>query len=283
MYAHIDDFKFPKIMIDKKENIDSKIVQHYHDACELSFFVQVELELSVKGTKYNIKNGDIIFINEFDLHSSVYANENAAYTRYTIHFQKDYLLPILKLSGIEWIIDFLNECRYTHTPTSLKERNEVETLFKAMLHAYNSSSYLSEECKDAVLKSHLLLILIRFCELLKKNAPELKMTKQENFINEILNFIDENYMAKISLDLIEEKFFLDKYHICHLFREITGFSIIEYLNERRIIEAQKMLRDTKKEIIDICFDCGFNNIQHFHKIFKKISGYTPDKYRKLKI
>jgi YesN/AraC family two-component response regulator len=81
--------------------------------------------------------------------------------------------------------------------------------------------------------------------------------------------------------LLEEKFYLNKFHISHVFKEITDFSVIEYVQQRRVIEAQKQLTYSQKKIIDICFDCGFNNIQHFHRVFKKITGVTPHKYRKL--
>ena len=51
--------------------------------------------------------------------------------------------------------------------------------------------------------------------------------------------------------------------------------IMEYVQHRRVIEAQKKLIETRNSIIDIYLDCGFSNAQHFHRIFKRLPGTTP--------
>jgi AraC-like DNA-binding protein len=56
---------------------------------------------------------------------------------------------------------------------------------------------------------------------------------------------------------------------------------MEYVQYRRTIEAQKLLEDTDKDILSVYYDCGFNNVQHFYRVFRKISKVTPSQYRKL--
>ncbi len=256
-------------------------MQHYHDAYEIVFFISVDLEVFIKDTRYEIHDGDIIFINEFNIHRFIYKETSTSYNRYLINFKKDYLLPNLKATGIECILEDLKDSRSTHAATTLKEKSELEALFKAMIAAKNScSETLPNHFKEAALKSYLMLILIHIWQLIKNYRTQNTMSKKGKFVQEIIQFIDKNYMTAISLELLEEKFHMDRFHISHVFKDITDFSIIEYVQQRRIIEAQKMLKDSKSEIVDICFDCGFNNIQHFYRVFKKISGITPDKYRK---
>lgn len=257
-------------------------MQHYHDAYEIVFFINIDLEVFIKDTRYEIHNGDIIFINELDIHRFIYKETSTAYNRYLINFKKDYIFPILKAAGIECILDDLKESRYAHASTTLKERSELEFLFKSMLTAKNLySGTLPNSFQEANLKSYLLLILIRIWHITKNNKKQNSMTKKGKLVKELIKFVDKNYMSEISLKMLEENFHLDRYHISHVFKDITDFSIIEYVQQRRVIEAQKMLKYSNKEIVDICFDCGFNNIQHFHRVFKKISGLTPNKYRKL--
>lgn len=256
--------------------------QHYHDSYEIHFFINVNLEIFIKDTKYEVHDGDVIFINEFDIHRFIYNNTSTIYNRYLINFKKGYILPNLKAAGIECILDYLKDSKYTLAATTLKERTELESLFKAMIHANNSGSKtLSRNFKEATLKSYLLLILLRIWELVKNYEPKNSMNKKGRLVQGLIQFIDKNYMKAITLDLLEKKFFTDKFHISHTFKEITSFSIMEYVQQRRIIEAQRMLKNSTNEIIDICFDCGFNNIQHFYRVFKKISGITPDKYRNI--
>lgn len=257
-------------------------IQHYHDSYEINFFINVSLEIFIKDARYEIHAGDVIFINEFDIHHFIYGSTSTFYNRYLINFKKDYILPNLKAAGIECVLDYLKDSKCTLATTNLKERNELEYLFKAIIHGNNSCpGTLSKNFKEATLKSYLVLILMRIWELIKNNKPKDIMNKKGKLIQDVIQFIDNNYMNEINLDLLEENFFLDKFHISHIFKEVTGFSIIEYVQQRRVIEAQKMLKNTSQDIIDICFDCGFNNIQHFYRVFKKISSITPDKYRKL--
>jgi AraC-type DNA-binding domain-containing proteins len=258
--------------------------QHYHNSYEIEFFlnINVNLEIFIRDMRYEIRSGDVIFINEFDIHHFIYNNNNTAYTRFVINFKKDYILPNLKAAGIEYILEYLNGSRYTHASTTLKERNELESLFKTMININDSNlGTLSKNFKEATLKSYLILILMRIWELIKNYKPQKSMSKKGKLAQDIIQYIDINYMSEVNLDLLEKAFFVDKYHLSHNFKEVTNFSIMEYVQHKRIIEAQKMLKYSEKEIIDICFDCGFNNIQHFHRVFKKISGMTPDKYRKL--
>lgn len=72
-----------------------------------------------------------------------------------------------------------------------------------------------------------------------------------------------------------------------LFREKTNKSISEYIIDVRIGRASRLLVDTARSISDICYECGFNNISNFNRIFKMRRGVSPssfrDNYRKNKV
>lgn len=256
-------------------------MQHYHDSYEIVFFISGSLEVFIKDTRYEIHDGGIIFINEFDIHRFIYKDAPVSRNRYLLNFKKDYILPNLKAAGIDSILEDLKNSAYTLTTTTLKEKYELESLFKAIITMQASySNSIPAPIQEAALKSCLMLILIKIWQLIKNRNPQDSINKKGKFVQEIIRFIDNNYMNPISLKLLEEEFHMNQFHIGHIFKEITDFSVIEYVQQRRIMESQKMLTETENEITGICFDCGFNTIQHFHRVFKKISGMTPDKYRK---
>jgi len=185
---------------------------------------------------------------------------------------------MLAAAGAENLLDLFRNSSNIKITTTLKERSKLESLFKSIIHLQNESS---DNISDAAAKSCLVIILTRIWQLMSAQKPAAKTGKKEKLIQSIIQYIDANYKHNINLDLLEKKFFIDKYHISHTFKEITGFTVMEYVQQRRINEAQKMLIHSSNEIFDICLDCGFNNLQHFYRVFKKISGVTPDKYRKL--
>ena len=59
-----------------------------------------------------------------------------------------------------------------------------------------------------------------------------------------------------------------------------GISLVNYLQYKRILEAQKLLLNSDMPIIEIGMECGFTSVQHFYRVFKKITGLTPKEYKK---
>ena len=99
-------------------------------------------------------------------------------------------------------------------------------------------------------------------------------------VAEIVQYINKNYMNKINLSTISEKFFISRYHFSRIFKEATGFTFTEYINSVRIQEAQKYLRETNWKISTISEKAGFESIAHFGRVFKKATGLSPLNYRK---
>ncbi len=63
------------------------------------------------------------------------------------------------------------------------------------------------------------------------------------------------------------------------FKQKTGSRFIDSLTDIRIGHACRMLIDTTHSITEIAYDCGFNNISNFNRIFRKKKGYTPKQFR----
>ena len=87
---------------------------------------------------------------------------------------------------------------------------------------------------------------------------------------------DEN----MSLDDLAKKFFMSKSYLTRVFRNVTGFSVVEYITYIRVQKAQQLLRDSDTSITEIAEICGFGNITYFEKVFKQMTGFSPGKYRK---
>lgn len=263
--------------------IDQTIsVQHYHDSYEVAFFVKADLEIFIKDMKYTIQDGDLLFINQYDIHRIIY-NTTPQYSRYVINFKKKYILPLLKVLNIDNLLEWFVLKSYKKIHLNLKDMVELHSLFDSILKASNSDSVLPSETNRAKIISNLLLVLIRINELLNIEKPLQELNSHDKLVKNIVEFIDANYMNDIDLSLLGNRFYTDKFYISHIFKQVTGFSVIEYVQYRRVIEAQKLLKDSNKDILDIYLDCGFNSVQHFYRVFKKISKISPHKYRKLKL
>ncbi|TYR36298.1 AraC family transcriptional regulator [Sphingobacterium phlebotomi] len=98
-------------------------------------------------------------------------------------------------------------------------------------------------------------------------------------MNKILDYIRLQYKSKIQLDDIAHVAGMTPNSFCRYFKQRTGKTLIEFVNELRIGHACKLLAEGNAPIKEICFECGFHNFVSFHKMFKSITGSTPSAYR----
>lgn|GEM_PF-878861 len=68
-------------------------------------------------------------------------------------------------------------------------------------------------------------------------------------------------------------------HFSHLFHKETGVPFTSYVQSRRIGEAKRLLAETGKTITEICFECGFNSLTHFNRVFRRGERCSPKQYR----
>lgn len=68
-------------------------------------------------------------------------------------------------------------------------------------------------------------------------------------------------------------------HFSHVFHKETGVPFTSYVQSRRIEEAKRLLAETDQTITEICFECGFNSLTHFNRVFRRGEGCSPRQYR----
>ena len=101
-----------------------------------------------------------------------------------------------------------------------------------------------------------------------------------NRISKIFNWISDNYQRKIDLLEISSYTGLTTNSFCRFFKNITGKSFTNYLNEFRINKSCELMEVDNNTITDIMILCGFNDLTYYCKTFKKIKGVSPGNYRK---
>ncbi len=152
-------------------------------------------------------------------------------------------------------------------------------IFEIVSHYYSPSPYGLLTAKLKLVE--LCLQIVEFNDIQKPDSsygnPIQK--KSGNVVVEIIKYINENFSSKITLDDLVEKFFVNKYYLCHIFKNETGLSIIDFVNNKRISEAEKLLRYSDLSITEICYKVGFNSINHFLKLFKNNYNLTPKKFK----
>ena len=103
--------------------------------------------------------------------------------------------------------------------------------------------------------------------------------KDEDRINRIYSFVEENYTEEIRIETVAEIANLSVPSFCRYFKKMTHLTFTDFLNEFRVNNACKLLH-TGVPVSYVCFSSGFNSISHFSKTFKQIKGQSPRDYKK---
>lgn len=254
--------------------------KHYHPQYEIYYLLFGDRNYFIQDRVYNVQKGDLILINSNVLHKTV-GGSSDLHERILIEFDMSFFDNFLINHNDPELLNIFNrDCNILRLDRS--ERKHVENCFFNVIQ--ESKENLSKDnASITTLKVHFLELLVTINKIYDKtNTIEfVHPSELHKKISEIIAYINLNYMYDIGLDSVAEKFFISTAHLSRSFKKVTGFSFIEYLNNLRIKEAQKLLGETALSISEIGKKIGYQNSTHFDRVFKSITGSSPREYRKL--
>jgi transcriptional regulator GlxA family with amidase domain len=110
----------------------------------------------------------------------------------------------------------------------------------------------------------------------EQNATNPESAKYYAIIEPAIRMIRDNYsQPKLSVDALAAACNVSKYHFCHVFKSVTGFGAISYLNAYRLKIANNLLKTSDKSVSEIAFSCGFEDASYFSKLYKQKFNKTP--------
>ena len=259
----LDDFRLFHLKDREGTNID----YHYHEFCKLLMLRSGSGGYTVDGQRYSLDTGDIVLIGSGCVHRPEFEH-GSLYERVIIYISPEFLqqqstpdCPLLDIVNGEH-----GHVLHLHQPDIL----------------WNLSDALEQELsKDeygrVILSNGLLLrLLIEIARGIRN--PETTFAKpivpSDSRILEILRYIDAHLTEELSIDILAEEFFISKFHMMRLFKQETGRSIHDYLQERRLLFARDLIRQGLSAT-DSCFQSGFRSYSSFTRAYAKHFGTTP--------
>ncbi len=99
-------------------------------------------------------------------------------------------------------------------------------------------------------------------------------------VNRVIKYIESNLTECINSSDIAGQFYVNPKYLMRLFKKVTGFTITEYANNKRIVNSIDSLVNTDNKILKIALDNGFNSLEYYSETFYKIIGISPNQFRK---
>lgn len=261
----------------KRVNPCDMLTKHYHSQYEIYYLLFGDRNYFMQDRVYNVQKGDLILINSNVLHRII-DGSSGSHERILIEFDPGFFENFLvDFSELQLLNGFYRECNILRLEEP--DKKQFENCFFKMIQESKENSIEN----NIALKVYFLelLIIINKCHIKAKSFEFTHLSKQHKKISEIITYINLNYMHDIGLELVAESFFISTGHLSRVFKKVTGFSFVEYLNNLRIKEAQKLLIETTLNVSEISEKVGYQNITNFGRVFKLITGSSPRKYRSL--
>ena len=134
---------------------------------------------------------------------------------------------------------------------------------------------------DQMIKLRLEMFLISLIRMYSdENMPSKVVAESHAPVEDIKRYVDEHFTENIQLDNICFIFGTNKTTLCKKFKNEYGVTVLKYINNLKIREAKRLLRQNKLSVTQISDKLGFTSIHYFCKFFKKTTGESPVSYSK---
>lgn len=147
------------------------------------------------------------------------------------------------------------------------------------MHLHRLSSHYAGLIENTRTIKHSLSLqedMIRdFCQLVKRHS----LSRYSHYVGQAITMVQYDLTADLKLKTIAEKLNVNSSYLSTLFHKELGCTLTDYINRQRIERSLHLLRLTSKPIQEIATECGIHDVNYFIKLFKKQTGFTPNRYR----
>lgn len=267
------DFQF--FHLKDKRNINFQF--HYHDFNKIIIFISGNVTYLIEGKAYRLRPWDILLVSSDEVHKPL-IDPSEVYERIVIWINPSFLI---KHSNSECNLlkcfEMAESEKFNLMRLNYEAINSVKRTLSELGEACNSDEFGSN-----ILKNALLMQIVVYLNRLFSNGQinrELNDIEYDENIGEVLEYINKNLGEDLSLDNIAASFFMSKYHLMHKFKKQTGYTIHNYIVQKRLMMASSFIKKGIP-VTEVYIECGFGDYSNFIRAFKKMFGMSPKQYYK---
>lgn len=275
-------FKRPKLSVQYKVDRKTAANFHSHSGYEIVWLQNGEATYIFEEKIFHLTKGQILFFKSTDFHK-VKLNKGIPYERVVTLFSEDFFCfnhPIFE--KFTSFLDKLPSPQYVLNLQSWKEEQLQQIVDYLLFEQNNEELWEKESALEIYLLEFLLLLGREIQSSFVQNSHLLlnRDSRKVEMLERILKEINEVWNTDWRLDTLAETLHLNKYYLCHFFKKEFGLTIHEYILQRRIYEAKKLLQSTSAPVHQISEKSGFSSPSSFIRSFKQQVHLTPNQFRK---
>ena len=248
---------------------------HHHEFNKIIFFISGKVTYLIEGRAYKLKPYDLLFVSSNEVHKPL-IDPDETYERIIIWVNPEFLER--QSNECDLMSCFKASLRGESNLVRLNPdlHENIKCLFKNLADESKSNRFGSIILCNALF-IQLIVFLNRIC-LDTRDFIDPDDIKYNENIKKIINYINNNLTEDLSIENISTRFFINKYYLMHNFKAETGYSLHNYIIQKRLIYAKSLIRKGCP-ITEAYIESGFNDYSSFVRSFKNMFGKSPKNYK----
>jgi len=247
---------------------------HSHTPLEIIMSINNGYSVCCNNVNYILQEGEILIIGSGVQHKIS-----------TPEWGRQYVIladlsPLYFIQEFESLISTLPPVVHITLSNFPKIHEQLQRLIYNIVAEYESGAIY----RETVIYSKLISILALICRNQITGNAVLETNKTIQMENakillSVCNYINNHFSENITLGQAADLAGFSKYHFSRIFRRYADISFYQYLNNRRILQASKLLMETNISIVEVSLQCGFSSISSFIRMFKIHKSCTPSEFK----
>jgi len=243
----------------------NNIIAHYHTSYELYYTLDGSTRMFVGDEIFTAATGSFIFIPKGMFHHAD-SEKNTNNEHIVISFDDDLFNEENKI----YLSELLKQ-RIMYVP-----KHKLPKLEEVMYRIERESDGITDP-SNPIIRLYILELIIRLCQYKERNNS--LAAQKDSEIDRVAEYISANYGEDLSLAVLGKRFGMSISYLSRKFKKDMGIGIVDYITYVRVLNGERLLKESDLSVTEIAERCGYNDSNYFSTTFKRLRGVTPLKYR----
>lgn len=257
-----EDFHLFHLADDKRQE---EIAYHYHTFHKVILLLAGRAAYAIEGEHFQLQPGDFVLVGRGSIHRPEVA-EGDFYDRVILYISPEYLQK-LGTEDLSWC--FVQAQQKFHYVYHSSGNDLIRKLLYELECAMQDSAFGS-----AILQRGIFAQLMVALNRAVVEGESVGAAASDTKVVSVLQYLNTHLTEELSIEELAARFYISKYHLMRRFRSETGYTIHNYITEKRLLLAQQLL-EKRIPLWEVAEKCGYQDYSTFSRAYKKQFGYAP--------
>ena len=260
-----------------KDSRAQKLDYHYHEFDKLIFFLGGNVTYMVEGVTYFLQPWDVLLVQHNLIHKPI-IDPSEPYERVVVWLGRNYLTErSTPEEPLDQCFDLARERGFHLLRADGERRLQYMQTIRQLEEALRSQEFGASRMADILCQQ--LLIGVNREILWSRTAQEERDSyRVDPKMEEVLKYVTSHLEEELSVDLLAKRFFISRYYLMHRFKDVTGYTVHQYISQKRLLRAGELIRQGVP-VMKAAEQAGFSDYSTFLRAFQKTFHMSPKEFR----